>query len=171
MKEMKKRFNKIFNNTSDDYNEVIHQESYRNFIKKDGKFLMIKTNRGDLIFPGGRIEAGETGQQAASRELREETGYRSITRPEYIGTVISRKDDKFKLNCVFEIECHYYKCEVDELPEALELTWHELGLEIKPMWLTKDEIIRSNQEYADGLVVKDFWVDHVEWLLGEEWNV
>jgi ADP-ribose pyrophosphatase len=49
-------------------------------IGDDGRILMIRqyrftTGRESWETPGGRIEAGETGRQAAHRELREETGH------------------------------------------------------------------------------------------------
>lgn len=169
MKEDKKGFDITFDNTTKEHSQKIHYISYRSFIKKNDKYLIIKTNRGDIIFPGGGIEAGETGEQAASREVQEETGYRASTTPEYIGTVTSKQDDKFKNDGSFEIECRYYVYEVYDEPAERDLTRHEEELEIQAMWMTKDEIIKSNREYCDSLVVKDYWVDHVEWLLREEW--
>jgi ADP-ribose pyrophosphatase YjhB (NUDIX family) len=45
---------------------------------RDGKVLLVKRGRppirGVYAFPGGRVEAGETFEDAASRELLEETG-------------------------------------------------------------------------------------------------
>lgn len=48
------------------------------FIIKENKVLMVKqyVKRGDIVwnFPGGNIEEGETPEQAAIRETKEETG-------------------------------------------------------------------------------------------------
>lgn len=45
---------------------------------KDQRFLLVKRGKEPLkdylAFPGGGVERGETGEQAAKRELREETG-------------------------------------------------------------------------------------------------
>ncbi|MHB2265755.1 NUDIX hydrolase [Aliihoeflea sp. PC F10.4] len=45
---------------------------------RDGRFLLVRRGRGmargQYAFPGGRLEAGETPQNAARRELFEETG-------------------------------------------------------------------------------------------------
>jgi len=45
--------------------------------RRDGRFLLVERGKepwkGWLAFPGGSIEAGETPEQAAHRELKEET--------------------------------------------------------------------------------------------------
>ena len=47
-------------------------------VNKDNKILMVKRAKkeGDLlwVFPGGKIEEGETSEQACIREVEEETG-------------------------------------------------------------------------------------------------
>ncbi|MCE7761133.1 NUDIX domain-containing protein [Pseudomonas putida] len=44
---------------------------------RSGKVLLVRRKGGKWNFPGGVIESGETPQQAAARELAEETGLRS----------------------------------------------------------------------------------------------
>ncbi|WP_163271589.1 NUDIX hydrolase [Chelativorans alearense] len=45
---------------------------------RDGRFLLVRRgrapSRGLFAFPGGRVEAGESEEETARRELREETG-------------------------------------------------------------------------------------------------
>lgn len=49
---------------------------------------------GRLNLPGGKIEPGETPQQAAARELKEETGYDCVTEPTLLGVM---QDGGFKV--------------------------------------------------------------------------
>src|SRR3989338_652098 len=60
------------------------------FIVKNGKTLLIRKKRGfgqgKLIAPGGRIESGETPEDAAVREFEEETGIR-VKNPEKIAEI------------------------------------------------------------------------------------
>jgi len=55
---------------------VIHAVSVA--VLCDGRFLLVRRGRaptrGQFAFPGGRVEAGEAAEQAARRELFEETG-------------------------------------------------------------------------------------------------
>ena len=45
-------------------------------IIKDDKILMVKNNRDDYYYSvGGRIQFGETAEQAVKREVKEELGF------------------------------------------------------------------------------------------------
>lgn len=47
-------------------------------VVQNGRFLLVRRGRppaeGLYAFPGGRVEKGETGEEAVAREVREETG-------------------------------------------------------------------------------------------------
>lgn len=45
---------------------------------------------GRLNLPGGKVETGETPEQAARRELAEETGYECATEPRIVGKIVDR---------------------------------------------------------------------------------
>jgi 8-oxo-dGTP diphosphatase len=48
-------------------------------IDKGGKFLVLKDREtGNWTLPGGRVEFGETPEQALKREVKEETGMRIV---------------------------------------------------------------------------------------------
>jgi 8-oxo-dGTP pyrophosphatase MutT (NUDIX family) len=63
--------------------------------RRDGRFLLVERGhdpwKGWLAFPGGSREAGETPEQAARRELMEETGL-SVERLTHFATVDLSKD-------------------------------------------------------------------------------
>ncbi|GAB7530274.1 NUDIX hydrolase [Pseudomonas sp. 3A(2025)] len=46
--------------------------------KRDDQILCVRKAKSRWNLPGGKIEAGETPRQAATRELREETGLRDL---------------------------------------------------------------------------------------------
>ena len=55
--------------------KVVRQHSAGGVVVRDGELLLISTAGGKRWqLPKGRVEAGETSEQAAVREVREETG-------------------------------------------------------------------------------------------------
>ena len=143
---------------------VVKRLSVRTVTKRNEKFLMLLTNRGDLIFPGGGVENGGTFEHAAIRELMEETGYQVCNEIIYLGRVINRKPDKFDKSCLFEAELHFYKCNINEKKETPKLTFNEIQLGITPKWMTKEEIIKWNIGYNEKLENKDIWIEMVEFV-------
>jgi len=76
-------------------------------------------------FPGGKIEAGETKEEALHRELYEELNVSTHIKSFFM-TVVHQYPD-------FELTMHSYICEV----ESKELTLHE---HIDQKWLTVNEL-------------------------------
>lgn len=65
-------------------------------IEKDGKIVLIKREinpfKGKLVFPAGHVEVGETVEQAAVRETKEETGLK-VKLKEILGVYSDPKRD------------------------------------------------------------------------------
>ena len=90
-------------------------------------------------FPGGKMEAGETPEEALVREIREELSA-EISVDEFLCTVEYDYP-------AFHLTMHCYLCSL--VTEALHLNEHEAA-----KWLTKDELDGVNWLPADVIVVQ-----------------
>ena len=80
-------------------------------IRKDGKLLMVTNDELDYCYTvGGRIQFGESAEQALLRELREETGYAlEIERLGFVHEDFFWGDlGKMKGKLIYEIGFYYY---------------------------------------------------------------
>lgn len=100
-------------------------------LEKDGKFLLIQEGRPDIYglwnIPAGHVDEGETVEEAAVRETKEETG---------LGVAIDAKIGEFETTTGKII--HIFKAKITggkfELPEneLLDMKWYSYD-EIKHM--------------------------------------
>lgn len=68
---------------------------------EEGKYLVIsrRNNINDIGFPGGKVDPGETIEEAALRELREETGWNAtILKHVYTGMVDQYQVHSFEVS-------------------------------------------------------------------------
>lgn len=126
---------------------------------------MITSNRGDLIFPGGAVESGETMKMAAIRELKEETGYEPNSDLKYLGKILIRRQDRFDPSSIFEGELHYFSCKVENSLNPLNRSNTEVELDDKPIWLTLKEILKMNNADQIEHNKKDVWTQAVAYVL------
>ena len=112
-------------------------------ICKEDKIFATQRGYGDFKdwweFPGGKMEAGETPEEALKREIREELST-EISVDELLCTV---EYDYPK----FHLTMHCYLCSL--LTEALHLNEHEAA-----KWLAKDELDSVKWLPADMVVIK-----------------
>lgn len=98
-------------------------------IRKDGRIFATQRGYGEFKdwweFPGGKIEAGETPEEALKREIREELST-EIKVDVFLCTVEYDYPQ-------FHLKMHCFLCSL--LTEALHLNEHEAA-----RWLRKDEL-------------------------------
>lgn len=70
------------------------------FCRYKDRWLLTKHKKRGLEFPGGKVEAGETLEQAAKREVFEETGG-IMNNLIHIGEYEVRKDEEFFVKSIF----------------------------------------------------------------------
>ena len=121
-----------------------HYEVVAAIIKKDNKiFCCQKGNKGECAykweFPGGKIETGETQEEALIREIKEELKC-TIKVTDFIGTI------EHEYN-TFSITLYAYLCElIDNLPI---LTEH-----IDSKWCNIEELKKLDFAEADKGIVR-----------------
>lgn len=107
-------------------------------IQKENKILATKRGYGEFInmweFPGGKIEPGETKEEALIREIKEELN-------------IEINVDKFAINIEYQYPNFYlfmscFMCSIKE--GSIELLEHNDG-----KWITKEELNTLNWLPAD----------------------
>lgn len=107
-------------------------------IQKENKILATKRGYGEFInmweFPGGKIESGETKEQALVREIKEELN-------------IEISVDKFALDIEYQYPNFYlfmscFMCSIKE--GSIELLEHNDG-----KWITKEDLNTLNWLPAD----------------------
>ena len=119
-------------------------------IIKDGNKVFITERghgefKGKLEFPGGKIEEGETGEEAVVREINEEL--RSTVKVlKFFGEINDVHGDK-----CFNVK--FYICELVE--GNLELTEHLASKWIEPKNIVQSDFMEADKEILDKLV-RDF---------------
>ena len=115
-------------------------------IYKDDKFMIaqrnLKKSQGGLWeFPGGKIEAGETGEEALKREIREEFNA-EIKVGKLITEVVHHYPEK-------DVKLYFYRAEL--LDEHMEVLEHEAVA-----WITKEEKDKYQFAGADAEAIEKF---------------
>jgi 8-oxo-dGTP diphosphatase len=113
------------------------------FVIQDGQILLIEKKRGlgagKVNGPGGRLEKGETAEQAAIRETQEEVGI-APTGVQWAGELRFQFRDGYSLHCTV-YRASGWEGELMETAEA------------KPFWVRTDQIPYDRM-----------WADDEQWM-------
>ncbi len=113
------------------------------FVIQDGQILLIEKKRGlgagKVNGPGGRLEKGETAEQAAIRETQEEVGI-TPTEVQWAGELRFQFRDGYSLHCTV-YRASGWEGELMETAEA------------KPFWVRTDQIPYDRM-----------WADDEQWM-------
>ena len=140
----------------------------RAVIFREERLLMVKTNRGDYKFPGGKREEGETDEEVLSREIDEETGYRGCVVKRLLGEVCEQNRDTFDQKAFFQMTSAYYLCSLSEaLPGTQNLDRYEQDQEFTPEWIPVREALERNRVLLKSGAPVNPWVRRETQVLGE----
>lgn len=113
-------------------------------IEHQGKYLATRRGYGEFInkweFPGGKIEPGETKEEALTREIREEMAA-AINIEQFVSTIDYDYPD-------FHLTMHNFLCTIKD--NKFQLLEHN-----DAKWLRKDELDTVDWLPADRLVIED----------------
>jgi mutator protein MutT len=128
-------------------------------IIKDGKILLEKRKnepgKGKWSIPGGLVELGETVEQTAMREVKEETGL-EVEKPEHIDVVDNiTRDENGEIKYHFVIIDYFVKLKggtVKAASDAEELKWVSLNdVEKYDLTITFRAFFQRNQQKLEKL--------------------
>ena len=118
-------------------------------IQKDDKFLMVGNEREDYCYSvGGRIQFGETAEEAVRREVFEETGVRlEIDRLGFIHENYFYGDAPYNLGkLIYEVAFFFYMRTPADFEPVCE-SFDEGGSREKLVWLSADSPIRFYPDF------------------------
>lgn len=149
---------------------VFRRKAARGVVFREGKLLMIRTDRGDYKFPGGGVEPGETLEQALSREIEEETGFQVNGQARLWAVAHERRQGT--TDDILEMDSYYFLCSIGDSQGELRLDSYEMEEHFHPVWITLKDALAANQKVSENAFVP--WVDReiavLQALEKESWN-
>ncbi|TWT25254.1 NUDIX hydrolase [Planomicrobium sp. CPCC 101110] len=131
--------------------KTIHRTAARAVIIREGKILLVRSDRGTYGLPGGGVEKGESPAEALVREVAEETGYTSCQVGKKIGIVTEKRQDRFEENTYFQMVSHYYWCRLlDDTKVSQQPEDHEWEPGTSAVWIELAQAMRENQVAVEG---------------------
>ena len=143
---------------------VISRYAVRAVIVRGGQVLVLRSRHGDLKFPGGGVEPGETPEAALTREIAEECGIVRARIGEQVVRVVERRPAQAP-STVLAMTSDYFRAFVDDAPHTVATTLdaYERDLALTPTWIDAPSALRVNRTLLDGWS-DDELADRAPWL-------
>lgn len=133
------------------------REAVRCFLVKDSKVVVIKYKSGNIKegyydIPGGKIEKGETPEEAAIREMKEETGIKVKKLKSKGKMIIEYPKRIFNLTIFFSAEC-------EGEPQEFEENTSE--------WIDIEELLKKEKRLSNIMILDK---DYINGLIDDKYN-
>ncbi|MCL2560414.1 MAG: NUDIX domain-containing protein [Turicibacter sp.] len=125
----------------------------------DGKLIMIHNRRGDVKFPGGGVQEGESQLEALKREVAEEAGVLITDRVKVLGEMKEQRESSRDDADYFVMNSIYYVCEFDRYTGTLRLDDYEADLAFEPVEIDIEAAYLKNLSVLKNQVAPNFWVE------------
>ena len=124
----------------------IYRIAVRGIIFSEGKLLLINSSFGELKFPGGGQEEGESDADTLIRETLEETGYHVV--PQSVREFGEVEEIRLSTHepMIWHQISRYYFCDVAAEHEECHYTENEKKYGFCQVWHTLDEAIEINHQ-------------------------
>lgn len=119
-------------------------------LRGDELLLVHSRVNGDLMFPGGGVEAGENHHVALARELKEECGAELLEAGALLGETReyrAAREAGFDAYCIRSL---YYLCRIGDQLVAPQPQPYEIRLGFVPGWFALDEALQTNKTQLAG---------------------
>lgn len=124
---------------------VFHRTAVRGIVQRGDRYLLIRSGKyGDIKFPGGGAEQGESRTDTLIREMREETGF-DVLRESVSEEFVVQEKRLGSLGDLLCMDSYYCRCEIGEEQYPQQLDDYELDEDYQVCWLTAAEAIRGNE--------------------------
>ena len=123
---------------------LIERTAVRATLLRYGRLLLLRSRHGDLKFPGGGVEPGETHTEALRRELAEECGLNAVDLGDELLTIAEYSRAR-EPGFVFKMTSHYRRCFTEVEPTAQRLDAYEAELALRSVWVEPSEALRTNE--------------------------
>lgn len=130
---------------------AVHKRTaVRAVLYKEGKILMVQTNKGDYKFPGGGVEPGEEFKAALRREILEETGYTDVAAGPCIGRTFEQNEEPEEPGVFFQMESLYYICRLQSEERGNgSLDDYEEKMGFRAVWMEVETVHEKNRSLLE----------------------